>query len=92
MAELAIYNGLGAEGFVQKMLGFIPGIDGYGVAAKYGIVDSVKSCLTGIGQGSHALVIGGCPIPMGGSKGTGTVSPGWNSDAPGITDYDQVLH
>jgi hypothetical protein len=92
MAELAIYNGLGAEGFVQKMLGFLPGVDGYGVAAKYGIVDSVKSCLTGIGQGSSSYVVGGCPIPMGGSKGNGTVSPGWNSDAPGIKDYNQVLH
>jgi hypothetical protein len=92
MAQLAIYNGLGAEGFVQKMLGLIPGIDGNGVAAKYGIVDSVKSCLTGIGQGSSAYQVGGCPIPVGGSKGNGTVSPGWNSDAPGITDYNQVLH
>jgi len=92
MAELAVYNGLGAEGFVQKMLGFVPGVDGYGVAAKYGIVDSVKSCFTGIGQGSHPLVVGGCPLPMGGSQGNGTVSPGWNSDAPGIKDYQEVLH
>ena len=92
MAELSIYNGLGAEGFVQKMLGLVPGIDGNGVGAKYGIVDSVKSCLTGIGQGSSGYRVGGCPIPMGGSKGNGTVSPGWNSDAPGISDYNQVLH
>jgi hypothetical protein len=92
MAELAIYNGLGAEGFVQKILGLVPGVDGYGVAAKYGIVDSVKSCLTGIGQGTSGYVVGGCPIPMGGSKGDGTVGMGWNSDAPGISDYKQVLH
>ena len=35
---------------------------------------------------------GGCPLPMGGPKGGGGVSFGWNSDAPGISDYSKVYH
>jgi hypothetical protein len=93
MAELALYNGLGAESMVQKFLGFVPGVDPNGVGAKYGIVDSIKSCLTSIGQGSSGhLGFGQCPIPSGGPKGGGNVTIGWNSAAPGITSYDNVLH
>lgn len=93
MAELALYNALGAEGMVQKLLGFVPGVDQNGVGAKYGIVDSVKSCLTSIGQGKGGtLAPGACPLPMGGPSGGGDVSIGWNSAAPGISNYDNVLH
>jgi len=93
MGELALYNALGAEGMVQKLLGFVPGVDQNGVAGKYGIVDSVKSCLTSIGQGKGGTIAAGaCPLPMGGPSGGGDVTIGWNSAAPGISNYDNVLH
>jgi hypothetical protein len=94
MGELAVYNALGAESMVQKFLGYVPGLDGFGVAEKYSIVDAVKSCLTGIGQGKPGApdVRGRCPIPTGGSSGDGTVTVGVGSDAPGISNYDKVLH
>jgi hypothetical protein len=94
MAELAVYNGLGAEGMIQKFLKFVPVLgDPFGVGAKYSIIDSIKSCLTSIGQGkSGTVAFGACPIPMGGPSGGGDVDIGWNSAAPGVTDYSKVLH
>jgi hypothetical protein len=94
MGELALYNALGAESIVQKMLGYVPGLDGYGLGAKYGVVDAIKSCLTGIGQGKPGALstFGRCPIPTGGSSGGGTVTIGWESNAPGISNYNNVLH
>jgi hypothetical protein len=95
MAELALYNALGAESTVQKILALVPlPVDPFGVGAKYTIIDAIKSCSTSIGQGKPGQfpVAGKCPFPMGGPKGGGTVSVGWNSDAPGVSNYDQVLH
>jgi hypothetical protein len=93
MAELALYNSLGAESVVQKVLSLFPfaPIDPNGVGAKYGLIDSIKACLTSIGQGkSGDLAWGHCPFPMGGPKGGGNVT--WPGNAPGNQDYDQVLH
>jgi hypothetical protein len=92
--ELALYNALGAESVVQKILTFVPILgEPFGVAGKYSVVDAVKSCLTGIGQGKPGSIdFGHCPLPMGGSKGDGNVGFGWQSDAPGISDYSKVLH
>jgi hypothetical protein len=94
MGEVALYNALGAQNVVQKILGYVPGVDGNGLGAKYGVVDAVKSCITGIGQGKPGALttFGRCPIPTLGSSGDGTVTVGWESDAPGISNYKNVLH
>ena len=44
-------------------------------------------------QGKGGTVAAGaCPLPMGGPSGGGDVTFGWNSAAPGISNYDNVLH
>jgi hypothetical protein len=93
MGELALYNAIGAESFVQKIIGLVPGLDPNGVGVKYGLIDSFKSCFTSVGQGKAGeLSPGACPIPAFGSSGFGDVGFGWNSSAPGVTDYSKVFH
>jgi hypothetical protein len=95
-AELALYNGIGGEGVIQNLLKFTKVLDPFGVGEKYTLIDAIKSCFTGIGQGksgwTHGPEAGACPLPMGGPKGFGDVTFGLGSDAPGVSDYNTVLH
>jgi hypothetical protein len=86
-----IWKGGGMESAVQWFASKFPFTDGAGVVVKYGLVDTVESCFTGVGQGEPGeLKPGSCPFSMGGSKGGGTWTV--NSTAPDGNPIENVYH
>jgi hypothetical protein len=68
-----VFKGGGVESAVKWFAGKFPFTDASGVVVKYGLIDTVESCFTNIGQGEPgALKAGSCPFSTGGSKGNGS--------------------
>ena len=86
-----VWKGGGMESAVQWFASKFPFTDGGGVLVKYGLVDTVESCFTNVGQGEPGKAKpGSCPFSTGGPQGGGTWTV--NGTAPDGNPIGNVYH
>jgi hypothetical protein len=87
---LGVY-GFAIEPVVSAFIDKFPFTDSNGVLVKYGILDTLEDCVSGIGQGNQGQRNpGSCPFSTGGKQGNGTWTIG--GKAPDGNPVENVYH